>query len=218
MSPMHSPRIDAIIFDCDGTLVDSVPLAREALAECLSALHLAPGVTDAAVRLFNAGKLAESLARCEVLLGIKLPTDFVAVFRRARADAVRARLRPMPGAHALLGALNLPVAVASNGPLEQTQLSLQVTDLQRYFGRSVFSAYELDRWKPDPDLFLHAAAAMGVHPSRCAVVEDSLSGVHAGIAAGMTVFSLFPEVPQHAAQVHRIASLHEIGQYLANAG
>ncbi len=215
---MHSPRIDAIIFDCDGTLVDSAPLAREALAECLRALDLAPGAADAAARLFDAGKLAESLARCEVLLGMKLPTDFVAVFRRVRADAVRARLRPMPGAHALLGALNLPVAVASNGPLEQTQLSLQVTDLHRYFGLNVFSAYELDRWKPDPDLFLHAAAAMGVHPSRCAVVEDSLSGVHAGIEAGMTVFSLFPEVPQHATRVHRIASLDEVSQHLANAG
>ncbi len=213
---MHSPRIDAIIFDCDGTLVDSVPLAAEALSECLRAFDLSPDAADAAVRLFDGGKLTESLARCEVMLGVKVPTDFVAVFRRTRADAVRARLRPMPGAHALLGALTLPVAVASNGPLEQTQLSLQVTDLQRYFGPNVFSAYELDRWKPDPDLFLHAAAAVGVHPSRCAVIEDSLSGVQAAIAAGMTVFSLCPELPPQPLRVYQIASLEEAAQRLTH--
>jgi HAD superfamily hydrolase (TIGR01509 family) len=88
----------------------------------------------------------------------------------------------------VLQGLHLPFCVASSGPREKIELSLRATGLLPYFRGRIFSAYELGSWKPEPDLFLHAAKVMAVAPARCAVVEDSVKGVRAGIAAGMAVF------------------------------
>jgi HAD superfamily hydrolase (TIGR01509 family) len=171
--------IDAVIFDCDGTLVDSLPLIAEVLVEQLADLGIALSTSDVAARLGD-GRLATALAEFESFLGRRLPADFVPELRRRREHAVRARLRPIEGAIDLLNALPLPVAVASNGPFEQTRLSLEVTGLLRYFSANVFSAYDIDAWKPDPRLFLHAASALGVAPSRCAVVDGWTSGNRGG--------------------------------------
>src|SRR5262249_40554374 len=107
-----------------------------------------------------------------------------------------------------------PVAVASNGPLEQTRVSLEVTGLLRYFSANVFSAYDVDAWKPDPRLFLHAATVLGVDPSRCAVVEDGLSGIEAGVAAGMTVFALGRDERWPSERVRIVQRLDDVRQLL----
>ena len=124
--------------------------------------------------------------------------------RRARPVRFRARgagrhggffrreLRAVEGIHAALDAIRLPTCVASSGPPEKIRLSLELTGLLPRFDGRIFSAYEVGSWKPDPGLFLHAAEAMGVPPDECAVVEDSVPGVRAGVAAGMRVFAYAP--------------------------
>jgi beta-phosphoglucomutase-like phosphatase (HAD superfamily) len=92
----------------------------------------------------------------------------------------------------LVESLNVPYCIASNAPADKIELSLRVTGLLPLFEGSIHSAYQIGCWKPDPALFLHAARGMGVAPEQCAVVEDSIAGVRAGIAAGMAVFAYQP--------------------------
>ena len=208
--------IEAVIFDCDGTLVDSLPLTAAVLVECLADLGVVLSTSDAAVR-FGDGRLASALGEFERFLGYRLPTDFVPELRRRRERAVRTRLRAIEGAADLLNALRVPVAVASNGPLQQTRLSLEITGLLHYFSANVFSAYELDAWKPDPKLFLHAASVLGIHPSRCAVVEDGLTGIEAGVAAGMTVFALGHKDLWQSERVRIVQCLDDVRRSLTGA-
>jgi HAD superfamily hydrolase (TIGR01509 family) len=122
----------------------------------------------------------------------------------------------MPGARELLQALRLPYCVATNGPREKAELTLGLTGLLPFFEQRLFCAYEVGSFKPEPGLFLHAAQALGVRPSHCAVVEDSLPGVCAGVAAGMQVFSLTDvNAPLMASgRVQRIAALAELHERL----
>jgi HAD superfamily hydrolase (TIGR01509 family) len=181
--------VNAIIFDCDGTLVDSLPIVRDVLRDYLATLDLGVPVAEAA-GLFGSGRLGDSVAALEALNGRPLPAGFIDELLRRRDASVRERLRAMEGAAELLRELSMPVAVASNAPLAQTLLSLEVTGLIDYFTPHVYSAHVVGSWKPHPGLFLHAAAQLGVPPSQCAVVEDSALGVEAGLAAGMTVYML----------------------------
>jgi HAD superfamily hydrolase (TIGR01509 family) len=127
----------------------------------------------------------------------QVPEDFAADFARkvraAQALRFAEGLAVIPGAFELLGGLQIPFCVATNGPREKVELTLSLTGLRPYFPEHVFSAYEVGIFKPDPGLFLHAAKALGVAPQHCAVVEDSLPGIEAGLAAGMRVFCLLPE-------------------------
>jgi HAD superfamily hydrolase (TIGR01509 family) len=113
----------------------------------------------------------------------------VAGFERDRVQAFRLELEPVPGAGAVVErviAAGLAVCVASQGKLEKTRLTLGLTCLRDLFpGEALFSAYSVPRGKPHPDLFLHAANAIGAEPSRCVVVEDTPSGVKGAVSAGM---------------------------------
>jgi len=183
--------IEAVIFDCDGTLVDSEGLANEVLVECLKP-HGLDITADQARAQFTGRKMADCVAELERQLGSVLPTDFVGDFRTRCTEAFRSRLRPIDGAATALQRLRVPYCVASSGPREKIELSLEITGLLQYFEHRIFSSYEIGIWKPDPGLFLHAAEALGVAPNRCAVVEDSEPGVQAGLAAGMVVFAFIP--------------------------
>ncbi len=192
-------KTDAIIFDCDGTLVDSEPLTMEVLVECAGKLGLEMTVAEALER-FKGGKMADCVAAFEQQLGCTLPENFTPDFRARCAEVYEDRLEPIAGAHKVLQQLRLPYCLASSGPMKKIELNLRVTGLTHYFGDRIFSAYDLGKWKPDPSLFLHAAEAMGAAPEHCAVVEDSLPGVQAGLAAGMRVFVLAGEaLPAHLA-------------------
>lgn len=179
----------AVIFDCDGTLVDSLPIVRDVLRDYLSTLDLGVPVATATC-LFGSGRLGDSVTALEGLVGRPLPPDFIGELLRRRDAGVRERLRAMEGAVELVSGLSMPKAVASNAPLPQTLLSLEVTGLLEHFGSHVYSAHDVRDWKPAPGLFLHAAEKLGVAPAQCAVVEDSLLGAAAGVAAGMTVYGL----------------------------
>jgi len=206
-------RIEAIIFDCDGTLVDSELLGNEVFArlacECGATMS-----AQEAMKAFRGRKLAECVAEVETSIGRSLPDTFVPELRRRMAAAFRDRLHPIDGALDLIPSLALPFCVASSGPREKIELSLSVTGLLPYFEDRIFSSYEIGVWKPEPGLFLHAAAAMGIPPERCAVVEDSLPGLQAGLAAGMTVLALGMEDEMIPTGVRRIAHLSEIPRVL----
>jgi len=180
-------RFDAVIFDSDGTLVDSERLGNRVLVDYVGELGLPLSLEEALIQ-FRGGKMADTLLYIEQRLGSRLPDDFIVELRARMASVFYDRLQPMPGVESVLQRLSLPFCVASSGPREKIELSLRATGLFPYFQGRIFSAYELGSWKPEPDLFLHAAQILGVVPERCAVVEDSIKGVKAGIAAGMTVF------------------------------
>jgi HAD superfamily hydrolase (TIGR01509 family) len=177
---------ELIIFDSDGVLVDSEKIALAVLAQAASEEGATIGV-DEAIRLFRGVKIADCVREIERRSGHSVRENFVADVRRTTALAFDAELKPVEGVHAALAEITIPVCVASNGPMSKLTHALGLTKLLSRFEGRIFSAYDVGSWKPDPGLFLHAAQALGVHPSRCVVVEDSLSGIHAARAAGMRV-------------------------------
>ncbi len=204
-------RTALLIFDCDGTLVDSEELGTRVLLEMAAELGLELPLKETNL-LFRGWKLDDCLAQIRTWLNRPLPEDFVTQVRLRTAETFRRELKPVPGAVELVGALRIPMCVASSGPREKIELSLSLTGLLPYFEGRIFSGYELQTWKPDPGLFLHAARALGAEPAECAVVEDSLVGVQAGLAAGMRVFAFQPEevdpkIPAEAKLIRRLEEL-----------
>jgi len=181
---MAAPEL--VIFDCDGVLVDSEAIACRVLAELLSDLGY-PITVDQCRDRFTGISIPSLIAKVEADWGRDLPSDFeTRVSDRDRAAFAR-ELQPIPGVAAAVDEINLPVCVASSGSPEKIRHSLTVTGLLGRFEPNLFSASQVARGKPVPDLFLHAAAGMGVDPSGCVVIEDSIAGVTAAIAAGMRV-------------------------------
>jgi HAD superfamily hydrolase (TIGR01509 family) len=184
--------IRAVIFDCDGTLVDSEESGLDVLhgLACAEGLSFTRAQADAR---FRGARMADCVAWIAAQLPDR-PPDFDAEFTRRVRSATEARFRlgmdPLPGARELLQQLLIPYCVATNGPREKVELTLQLTGLRPLFGERVFSAYEVGHFKPAPGLFLHAAVMLGQPPAHCAVVEDSVPGIQAGLAAGMRVFAL----------------------------
>jgi HAD superfamily hydrolase (TIGR01509 family) len=180
--------LQLVIFDCDGVLVDSEVISNEVLARALTAEGL-PTTLAEARRDYQGLLLADIRSQAEEKLGRSLPEDWLERYERDRAEAFHRELRPVPGAADAVKriiAAEVAVCVASQGKLEKTRLSLGLTGLRDLFrAGALFSAYSVPRGKPHPDLFLHAAAAMGAKPSRCAVVEDTASGITAAVSAGM---------------------------------
>lgn len=179
-----SPEL--IIFDSDGVLVDSEVIALTVFARIAAEEGVAISVEDA-IRSFRGVKMADCVREIERRSGRGVRDTFVADVRQATALAFDAELKPVDGIHAALAEITAPVCVASNGPMSKLTHALGLTKLLARFEGRIFSAYDVGSWKPDPGLFLHAAQKLGAHPSRCVVVEDSLSGTRAAKAAGMRV-------------------------------
>jgi HAD superfamily hydrolase (TIGR01509 family) len=207
--------IRAVIFDCDGVLVDSVGLAGEVLAEYLRDLGFDISRQEA-TRRFGSGKMADYVARFEAETGRRLPPNFEQELRGRRELVFRKRLRAVTGAPELVAALRVPSCVASNGPMAQIEHSLRIVGLFDTFQDRIFSAYSLRAWKPEPHLFLHAARALGAVPEDCAVVEDTELGLQAAVAAGMHAFAYFPTggAPAHPS-VRTLRHLSELEPHLA---
>jgi HAD superfamily hydrolase (TIGR01509 family) len=182
------PPIRSIIFDCDGVLVDSEPISNRVLAEVLTAIGL-PMTTEQSRDLFLGRAWASNLETIERLLGAPPPPDLSERYRTARDAALRAEVRPVPGIEDALDRIDLPSCVASSGDHDKMRLTLGQTGLLERFAGRIFSATDVGRGKPAPDLFLHAAARMGFDPATTVVVEDSLPGVQAGATAGMRVLA-----------------------------
>ena len=212
-------RIDALIFDCDGTLVDSEGPGLAVLQQ--AALQI--GVTISSEQLHDQFR-GMPMAQCVAFIAGQLASkpenfdaDFTAHVRRAMAERFRQGLRTLPGALELVASLRLPYCIATNGPREKAELTLGLTGLLPFFEGRIFCAYEVGAFKPAPGLFLHAAEALGVAPQGCAVIEDSLPGIEAGLAAGMQVFALVTpgSLPVAiASRVREIGALQELAPML----
>jgi HAD superfamily hydrolase (TIGR01509 family) len=179
-----------IIFDLDGTLVDSEALCNQAF------LDLLPALDDSVERLvhrYRGRKLAPILADIEHRLGHRLPEDFERRYRQRVSELFTTDLRPTPGVLEMLESLRHPYCVASSGPREKIQQALNVSGLAPFFRDTIFSSYEVGSWKPEPGLFLHAAGVMDFSPGECVVVEDSEVGIMAAAAAGMTALQYIPD-------------------------
>ena len=205
-----------VIFDCDGVLVDSERISNAVLADDLSELGLAISAEEAHDR-YRGMFLSEIAADAESRLGAPLPPDFVATFEDHRECAFRAGLQPVPGAAAAVRAaqaMGFEVCVASQGKLAKTELTLNLTGLRGLFAAdALFSAHSVARGKPFPDLFLHAAEAMGEHPESCVVVEDTMIGVDAARAAGMRAIAYAPDGRREAfsaAGVETVGALEDL--------
>lgn len=189
---MQQHPIEAVIFDCDGTLVDSETLSISILLDFAAEFGHNLAYEDA-LQQFAGVDLAVIIQNIELQLGDALPDDFMDRFRARQLPILREQLQTIHGAKELLEALNRPTCVASNAPLSKINVCLETTGLDVFFTKSrIFSAYQIETWKPSPDLFLMAAEFLQVAPERCAVVEDSRFGIEAGLAAGMQVFAFDP--------------------------
>jgi HAD superfamily hydrolase (TIGR01509 family) len=174
-----------VIFDCNGVLVDSEPIAAVVLATAFKCVGLALSA-EAVTRQFHGRRPADIFAAVETAIGRKLPADFSASVAAETLRRLRAELRAIPHAAHALTWIRGPKAVASSSPLDRMQLSLEITGLVRFFEPRLFSASDVRAGKPKPDLFLLAASRCQVDPADCIVVEDSAPGVAAAVAAGMT--------------------------------
>lgn len=185
-APPRRPRL--VIFDCDGVLVDSEPISNRVLAEMLTAEGL-PTTLVQARRDYQGLLLVDIVARVEAKLQRALPDDWLARYESERAIAFEDELGPVAGAADAVQsviAAGDSVCVASQGKLSKTRLSLALSGLDHLFAdTALFSAYSVAAGKPAPDLFLHAAASMGVEPADCVVVEDTPSGITAAVSASM---------------------------------
>lgn len=179
------------IFDLDGTLVDSETLCNQALLDVVPALTVP---VEAVVDRYRGKKLADILRDIESQLGTALPDNFVQHYRQRVAELFASDLKPVPGVLGMLATLKHPFCIASSGPPEKIAQALAVTGLAPYFGDRVFSAYVVGSWKPEPGLFLHAAAALGFAPEHCVVVEDSPVGLEAAATAGMRALHYAPHL------------------------
>lgn len=178
------------IFDCDGVLVDSEPIAQRVLERYLRDLDYPWIVTAAEHGRFVGLSLDSVRATLEQETGRALPTDFIAELRRRDIAAFETELRAIPAVAETVSQLSGPRCVASSGSPEKIRNSLTLTGLLDLFDPYLFSVQDpgVAHGKPAPDLFEHAARAMGWAARDCLVIEDSLAGVQAGVAAGMRVF------------------------------
>lgn len=177
---------DLVIFDCDGVLVDSERLAIRTEAQILSGLGW-PLTESEIVERFVGRSAAYMHGEIERHLGRRV--DWEAEFEPRYQEVFARELVPVPGIVGALEQITALTCVASSGSHEKMAFTLGLTGLFDRFDGRIYSADQVDRGKPAPDIFLYAADQMGVPPGRCAVVEDSVSGVTAGLAAGMAVFA-----------------------------
>ena len=203
---------DLVIFDCDGVLVDSERLTVHEEARMLTELGW-PVTADEVVGLFMGLSLATELEMVADRLGPAAAERFERDLVPRLTAIFDAELTPVDGIPALLHALaqkGVPTCVASSGLPEGIRRKLDRTGLREHFGDRISSASEVERGKPAPDLFLLAAGRMGVDPARAAVVEDSVPGVEAGVAAGMVVYGF-------AGGLARSEDLHAAGAVVFDA-
>jgi HAD superfamily hydrolase (TIGR01509 family) len=198
-------RTQLVIFDCDGVLVDSEPVANRTLGLMLRGLGL--GLSQEQIfQNFVGYSLPHCLRVIEGMLGRAPPENFLRELQERTFAAFRTELRAMPGIGDALDLLAVPFCVASSGDHEKMNTTLGITGLLPRFAGRIFSVTQVARGKPAPDVYLFAARQLGVEPSACVVVEDTPPGVQAGVAAGMTVFGYCAHTPEHklkAAGAHR---------------
>lgn len=217
--------MDLIIFDCDGVLVDSEIVSFEAEAEVLGELGIPLTAQDLLGRFLgmSSASMLAALARDHAA---RLPADLSERMARRTLEAFDRKLKPIPGIAALLAGLPDRKCVASSSEPQRIRHSLTLAGILHHFEPNIFSATQVKHGKPAPDLFLFAAASMGAAPARCLAIEDSVAGVTAARAAGMTVFGFtggshclngHADKLRAAGASEVIGSMSEMGKRLARA-
>jgi HAD superfamily hydrolase (TIGR01509 family) len=190
-----------VIFDCNGVLVDSEPIASAALADAFKGIKLS-WTADAVARAVHGRRTADILRGIERLTKKPLPPDFSAKLAADTLKRLTAELRAVPHAAHALTWIRGPKAVASSSPLDRIRTSLEVTGLLRFFEPRLFSGSDVANGKPAPDLFLLAAKTLRINPADCIVVEDSVAGVTAASAAGMQPIGFVGRNPVEGSIAH----------------
>lgn len=207
--------IECLIFDCDGTLVDSELLCNIGLVAKLAEVGIEADATELMHR-YRGWKLAKIMQSLEQVYQIELASDFELTYRQTVSDLFEHQLKPVAGVEAMLAQIRLPMCVASSGPRHKIEQALRVTGLSRFFSRNIFSSYEVQSWKPEPGLFLHTAEQMGFLPEQCAVIEDSYVGIQAALAAGMRPIRFEPDgVFCNRGPVFKIGKMAELLQLIS---
>lgn len=215
-------EIELVILDCDGVLIDSEIISAQMLVAELAGLGVQIDLAFVA-KHFLGRSYPTVMAEIRSRFGVDLPPAFEEQYRARLLAAFETGLKIMPGVAEMLDQLRLPVCVATSSSPRRVQHSLALVGLWERLGPVTFTASEVQRGKPAPDLFLHAAARMGVAPASTLVVEDSLTGVRAGLAAGMTVWRFtggshmageLPPEPEDARPHHHFS---RFGDFLTEA-
>ena len=193
-------RFDAVLFDCDGVLVDSEPITNGVLRDMLGEAGWKLSVEEC-MRLFVGKAVKDERALIEAHTGRPLTEDWMVRFRERRNERLVRDVKPIGGAPRSVAQLHESfqgrIACASGADRFKVELQLERCGLMPYFQGRIFSGHELPRSKPAPDVYLAAAAALGVAPQRCAVIEDTVTGVAAGVAAGaIEIFTDMARLPQ----------------------
>ena len=190
---MNTPP-DMVIFDCDGVLVDSEGITDRVMMASFAKYGLALG-RDQISSLFVGGTMQGAMTQA-LKMGANLPDDWLDLIYPEIFTALAAQVEPIPGAIAVLDALDaagIPYAIGSNGPHAKMDVTLTRTGLAERLKGRVYSREDVPNAKPAPDVYLLAARNAGITPERCVVVEDSATGAKAGVAAGMTTFGFYGE-------------------------
>ncbi|MEM7749044.1 MAG: HAD family hydrolase [Pseudomonadota bacterium] len=183
---MSSARgFELVIFDCDGVLIDSELIAAREHTLALNKAGFSISQTEVMDR-FTGIASAEMYAELEAEFGRQIPEGHHDEVKRNVLKAYESDLKPIPGIHAAVSAISIPKCVASSSIPVKLEAGLKATELHAHFTPNIFSAAQVAKGKPAPDLFLFAATQLGVNPAQCLVIEDSPAGTEAGIAAGMT--------------------------------
>ncbi|KQP39744.1 HAD family phosphatase [Pseudorhodoferax sp. Leaf274] len=194
-------RFDAILFDCDGVLVDSEPITHRVLVQVLGerGWHI---TQQECMRLFVGKAVKDEAALIEQRTGQPVTQEWLQAFWARRNAALESDLEVIAGAETAVPALHAAtggrIACASGADRAKVELQLRKVGLYACFEGRIFSGHEMPKSKPAPDVYLAAAAALGADPRRCAVVEDTVTGVTSGVAAGATVFGYSPGGPGHS--------------------
>ncbi len=200
MTDLSRGRFDAVLFDCDGVLVDSEPITNGVLREMLEELgwQLTPAEC---MRIFLGKAVKDERALIEAHTGQPLTEDWLVRFRERRNHGLMHGVQPIAGAVDAVASAHRRfrgrIACASGADRFKVELQLEKCGLMRYFVDRIFCGHELPRSKPAPDVYLAAAAGLGAQPARCAVIEDTVPGVTAGVAAGAAVFGYSPPEAGH---------------------
>lgn len=171
-----------VIFDLDGTLVDSERLCCQAFIDLIPKLSVS---VEGLMVAYQGQKLASILADLENKLGFSLPENFESLYRQRVELLFEHELKAIDGVHEMLQRVPFPYCIASSGPSKKIKKALEVTKLAHFFDKRTFSSYSINSWKPAPLLFLYAAKSMGYDAADCVVIEDSDVGIEAAIAAEM---------------------------------
>jgi HAD superfamily hydrolase (TIGR01509 family) len=189
-----------IIFDCDGVLVDSEDIANTTFAGLVRKLGH-PLSDEEAIHVFPGTNLQACVDYVQDKFSIKLPDDIALMYRKASSEAFRKNLKPVEGIETTLSKINNQKCVASNGPHQKIVENLKITSLTSHFGDRIYSAYTIQKWKPNPALFTWVAQSMDYEPKDCIVVEDSVHGVIAAQKAGIKVLAYLNKNRHHVDEI-----------------